>query len=388
MTCMFGPLLSALLLLVLGYSAFGTTSVIEQMPDELAMVMPQIGEAPASQAQAIPQMPAQSPPIESPLAQPQQGTGRLVPGQAQSGELSASISTQEWTFDGSAGDLILIDMRSDSTSDLDCYLTLLDTSGAVLLTDDDSGLSLNARIGPTTLPATGTYTVQSTAFSGTGVYTIELLNLNALPVLEIGVPVSGVIDASHQTDFYQLPAVAPGELLRVVARQDSDRVLPWLDLYGPNGLITSTEYNGGDSLDPIISQAGELYIVGVSWDGYSSGGPYEVSLESSEIVLLTPGASQTVQLDYDNYTGSHFFEAEAGQVFQLTARIDGGLSLAMDVMTTDRVTYVFSASGGQTRALAVEFEIPETGMYMIEVRDGSYSSGTGTYTITLASPGG
>ena len=75
-------------------------------------------------------------------------------------EITAELTTDElaadYQFTGEAGDSVSIRLNSPI---FDTYLTLLDDSGFELVSNDDSGGSLNSQIGPYELPYTGMYTI-------------------------------------------------------------------------------------------------------------------------------------------------------------------------------------------------------------------------------------
>ncbi|MBS0016569.1 MAG: trypsin-like peptidase domain-containing protein [Arthrospira sp. SH-MAG29] len=77
-----------------------------------------------------------------------------------------------YTFEGEAGQQVIIDMMSD---DFDSYLILLDIDGNELAQDDDGGGNTNARI-QVTLPDTGTYTLLANSYQAgeTGNYRLRL----------------------------------------------------------------------------------------------------------------------------------------------------------------------------------------------------------------------
>jgi hypothetical protein len=78
----------------------------------------------------------------------------------------------QWTFDGSRGDWVRINMRS---SNMDTYLELYDPFGNLLAQDDDSGDGTNARIYVDSLPFNGVYTIVARGFDGdTGSYQLQL----------------------------------------------------------------------------------------------------------------------------------------------------------------------------------------------------------------------
>jgi len=111
----------------------------------------------------------------------------INPGQALNGSLIASDCSSprrggssladRYSFTGAANQMIAIWSYS---SDFDTYLYLIAPDGAVIAENDDGGGRTNARLpsgaGFFTLPASGTYTVEVTSFTGSraGNYTISL----------------------------------------------------------------------------------------------------------------------------------------------------------------------------------------------------------------------
>lgn len=78
-----------------------------------------------------------------------------------------------WTFSGTTGDVVTIDMASTS---FDAFLALLDPNGTPLIDNDDtSSTNTNAHI-TVTLTATGTWTVVANSLKASqlGAYTITL----------------------------------------------------------------------------------------------------------------------------------------------------------------------------------------------------------------------
>ena len=78
-----------------------------------------------------------------------------------------------YPFDGTLGDQVTIALTGDDLSDP--YLLLVGPDGSVVTENDDGGTGLNSLISGFTLPATGSYTIEATAFSDeTGSYTLSL----------------------------------------------------------------------------------------------------------------------------------------------------------------------------------------------------------------------
>jgi hypothetical protein len=246
-------------------------------------------------------------------------TSRIEYNETVHSNIDENANEERWQFTGHTGDLILIDMRADG-SNLDSYLSLLDPFGNPLASDDDGGEGLNARIGPYRLPSDGIYTILAGRYSGAGSYLLQLKNLNTIPTITIGKPLAGVLDSGHTTDYFLLPAVAGDALWQLSVSDDQANTDPYLALYGPSGLLTSTEYDGGSRIDPVVALPDQTYVAVVSWNPGSTGGPYQLDLSLSTVDLLNNGVPQTGTLSYDVLHQRHYFRGEAGQSVRLSRR--------------------------------------------------------------------
>jgi hypothetical protein len=309
-------------------------------------------------------------------------TSRIEYNETVQSSIAENANEERWEFRGHAGDLILIDMRADG-SNLDGYLTLLDPFGSPLVSDDDGGEGLNARLGPYRLPGDGIYTILAGRYSGAGSYLLELKNLDTIPMISPGKPLTGVLDSGHTTDYFLLPPSAADTLWRLSISDDQANTDPYLTLYGPSGLLISTEYDGGSSIDPVVTLPGQTYMVVVSWNSGSSGGPYRLDLNPSDVGLLNNRVPQTGALSYDVTHQRHYFRGEAGQTIRLTVSVDGDISLSLNVASQDNLITLFSNTGDAARALTVTLNITQSGVYAVEVWDSSYGGGSGSYTISL-----
>lgn len=121
----------------------------------------------------------------SPLgADPAQGGGPIAYGQAVSGALNNRYPLHRWTFEGSAGDHVLITMKDVSGAGLlDPQLRLLNAEGRQIAANDDvgavrpEGLAERDAVIDFFLPATGTYTIEAGRFGGRGDYLLTLERL-------------------------------------------------------------------------------------------------------------------------------------------------------------------------------------------------------------------
>lgn len=129
--------------------------------------------------QPIPQPLPAAPEPTNAIASPGQGAQIMI-GQTMRGRLETGDQTMAdgtfadiWQFQGSAGQTVTIDVRSE---EFDTYMQLLDANGAKLGEDDDSGGALNSRL-TYTLPATGMYQIVVNNAGGTrrsGIYTVSI----------------------------------------------------------------------------------------------------------------------------------------------------------------------------------------------------------------------
>jgi hypothetical protein len=301
------------------------------------------------------------------------------------GQITFEVTEEAWVFDGAAGDVVLIDMRANEGSSLDCYLSLLDPSGLTMMTNDDGGEGLNSRIGPLPLPENGEYTVLASNYNGTGAYTLEVKNLNTIPMLAQGKPLVGMVNVDHPVEYFRL-AVAPDQdmaLVQLTVSDDEATTNPYITVYGGAGLIASTEYEESATVDPIALLPGQSYVAVIAWNPYSNGGPYELTLAPSEIGIIEDGVPQTGAMDYDTYTQQHFFVAEAGDLVHVVITAEGDISPALDVYSADHSQFVFSADGEHVRSLEATLEIPDDGVYIVEIFDGSFAGQAGTYELTI-----
>ena len=122
---------------------------------------------------------------ESPLgADPAQGGGPIAYGQAVRGALNNRYPLHRWTFEGSAGDHVLITMKDISGAGLlDPQLRLLSAEGRQIAANDDvgavrpEGVAERDALIDFFLPATGTYTIEAGRFGGRGDYLLTLERL-------------------------------------------------------------------------------------------------------------------------------------------------------------------------------------------------------------------
>ncbi|MBI5961240.1 MAG: hypothetical protein HY866_21055 [Chloroflexi bacterium] len=310
---------------------------------------------------------------------------RIVYNETVQGTITDSSSDQEWQFSGHTGDLLLIDLRAN-VSGLDTYLTLLGPDGSSLRTDDDGGDSTNSRIGPYQLASDGDYTIVAARYSGTGEYSLELKDLRTLPMITDGKPLVGALNAAHTNDYFLLSGDPdqPDAIWSLGITGDNPYALPYLSLYGPGGYISGTETaEDYEHLDPIVTFPEQAYVVVVSMNAGGGEGSYELRLTPSEADVLADGVVQEGELDEDTYSQQHYFRGQEGDRVRVTVEADGEISPGLYISSADRSVILFSNDGEFTERMTILIELPSSGVYLLEVIDGSYQGNRGSYTLRL-----
>lgn len=107
--------------------------------------------------------------------------GLLALGDSEDGAVTATFTSLNFSFEGTANTNVIIEMIAEDTALLDPFLQLIGPDGAVIAEDDDGAGNLNARI-IFTLPDDGTYTIRATRYGGAGNFTVTLSDAGDAPV--------------------------------------------------------------------------------------------------------------------------------------------------------------------------------------------------------------
>jgi hypothetical protein len=195
----------------------------------------------------------------------------------------------------------------------------------------------------------------------------------------------GLVEQTEPTEYFLLRASEDANsLYRITATDDDSYSDPILTIYDLEGPITSTEYQTTSEVDPLVTVPDQIYVVVVSYNPAGRGAPYEIAVTPSEVELLQDGIPQSGELDYQHYTGQHYFHAETGDLILLTVTATGGtITPALEVQSTDFDYVIFSSEGKSIRAVSIQFEVPASTIYGITVHDSSYEAGEGSYEVTV-----
>jgi hypothetical protein len=361
--------------------------------------------------------------------------GQIAIGQAISGQLTAASPVNSdgrryalWTFMGSAGQYVQIDMQS---ADIDCYLILQDQNGNQLQYNDDGGGGLNSRI-TYTLPYSGVFRLMAMSFRTSGVmfgtYTLSVSS-TGMAMQPMAMTTSQI--AVGQSMMSQLTAASPvnnegrryamwtfsasaGQAIQI--DMVSNELDSYLILQDQMGTELTRNDDGGGGLNSRINYTlpytGAYRIMAMSFR--TSGvmfGTYTLSLAGAMAVapqvtpmgqpMGTPGgvvgtiqAGQQAQgvlsqadARYDNKPFQAYnFACVAGQAFQMdvTSSWDN-YALVFDPMGT--VVARDDDSGGNLNA-RINHTCQTTGTYRLAVTAFSTSTTGGPYTMQVTSMAG
>ena len=312
---------------------------------------------------------------------------RAVPNPVELRPGDATLTSGEfydtYTFQGTAGDQVVVDLRSE---ELDPYLMLIAPSDERESNDDFEGSARRSVIS-STLAETGEYRVIATSYApeevGSYVLTIDHGAStdgvrNERGALEDG---DETINSGEYADVYRIQG-SPGQQLRAsVSSSDFDT---YLMVVGPDSDRKENddlENRPGESeVEMTLAESGEYRVVVTSYQPGETGS-YELTIDQrasgrtaqrgrdvSELQDGTPVAGALeetdTQLDGGEYRDMYVFEGTAGE----------RVSVAMQSQSFDTYVGLITPSGdqidnddweGSTSESRVDYVLPETGRYRV-----------------------
>ena len=315
------------------------------------------------------------------------------------GELDLEGAGDYFTFEAEQGEFYQLDVTLGTLED--SVLDLYDADGTWLDSNDDYGETTASRL-VWDAPGTGTYYVQVTSFgTGTGTYTLTISGItddhansaaNAVRV-DVGLAARGAIDYEGDGDYFAF-AAEEGELyqLDVTLGTLEDSVLDIFDTYG-------IWLDGND--DSAESTASRLYWIApgtgtyyVRVTGFDVGtGTYTLTIALSDIVDDHPdstadatpveiGVDTHGAIDYEGDRDYFAFEAQEGEYYQLDVTLGTLYDSILELFDSDGIWLDANDDSAESTASRLIWLSPGTGTYYVEVT--SFGSGTGTYTLTVA----
>ena len=313
------------------------------------------------------------------LSVSEQQVNRIEYTQVVNAELTSSSPTIDYLFTGAADDVVVI---SQTSTDFDSYLILLDSRGNELTRNDDGGGSSNSLIGPYTLPSTGTFTIRAGSYSGsaTGNFTLTLNKID-MTAVDFDEELEVSFTPASSEKYFTFSGTA-GDVVTISADSNGtfDTNLVLRDLY--NSTVASDE-DGGAGADPEIYQ----YTL-------TTSGTYTIVLTApnpgnGKVTLLVArtlppsldDGVQTLSFTSSTYTRAVSFTAESGETVRLNFHIASGVGSPSITLSQNGTTLV-SASASSVNDLSFSFTPSADGLVVVQVSD--YSFGNLSYEVSLA----
>lgn len=313
----------------------------------------------------------------SPVAAQEQ----LTSGTPEQGKLSAGTAT--YTITGGRGQILTISVES---TEFDAQVTLVDSLGAELATDDDSGEGTNALLAY--VPQTeGTFTVLVSSWgSETGVFTITA-NVMVPPTVELGQTVP--LDLTGQPVTYAAFTGNANSAVNIYTTSPDESDL-YLTVYGVDGQEMASDDDSGPGTAPYLRRINlpedGIYLVKIeSLYGEALTTPASITVESTERLYLTT-TPQTVTLgeealNYEVFT----LEVTAGTTYRIVVTSENNEGLRLQINEAGG-SFGQSLSADAGYRVAWDYQAQSSGLMRIHLYP-EYSSADTVYSIALESVG-
>ncbi len=253
-----------------------------------------------------------------------------------------------------------------SSRQFDPLLSLLDTEGNTLISNDDSNGSLNSRIDNALIEQQGDYTIVVTSSDGEGVGEYELEYTKATSqTIEFGVRLNAILDEATLEGIYEFEG-EEGDIISI--QMNSEDFDSYLTLSNDDGELASDD-DGAGSLNALISsyllpETGTYYIRASSFSSDSSG-DYDLLLNQVETASIELNQIATVTIDGNPVYYS--FTAQDGDVISVLVRSeDGLLDTSLNLQDSSGYSLYYDDNSGYIYDPEVnDINIYETGQYIV-----------------------
>lgn len=328
-----------------------------------------------------------------------------------------------YTFQARRGDILNITMQRVS-GDLDPYLQIVDSTGAVIAESDDvpGSSTLDAAVEALVIETDGTYVIIATRYGeaagqSTGAFVLSLAEsdnsgigntLQTAQELPDDEFVPGEITATQTAQFFKFSA-RQDDLIRVQMDRTSGSLDAYLILLDAdlNEIAIDDDGGGGQNaqLNNVrLPRTGQYYIQATRFGGADAAeggtvGRFRLRLErlggafaevQADAQPLRYGSSLTGVIDNDNPEALYAFYGTAGDVVTVAMnRGDGNLDPVVAILGADLQPLASDDdSGGGQNARIEGFVLARTGVYYVRATRYSGPDGDaatrGTYILVLA----
>ncbi len=285
------------------------------------------------------------------------------------GRLTSSELQVRYVFTGTEGDVIIAEHYSE---DYDSYLTL-EFNGSEIAYNDDGAGNLDSRIGPFTLPSTGSYTLVVTSLSraDTGSYEVRLDRVEVQSI-EIGEETTVEFTPSDSVLFFMVEAQL-GDIISIEVDSEIDTSLSISD---PSNYTVISDEDSGSGFNPEIidfslSQAGTYTVALRSVNG--EAGEATITISRAELPSLNDGP-QTISFSSSVFNRTLVFDAEAGTTYRLTLDVVRGDSASPSIDITQAGNSLGYTSTSRVERLSIDITPSDDGEVVLRFSEYSYTN--------------
>lgn len=341
----------------------------------------------------------------------------LIYGAQITGEITRTQPRSVYYFDGSRGEVVAISLKT-TRGDLDPILTLIDSTGHVVMQRDDGGGDRNVSIPAFTIPQSLRYYIIVGRFGmalGTTAGSFEL-NIERIGVsgqsgsaLRYGDSVINNITNMSPQVYYSFQA-QQGDIIDVRMQRNSGNLDPYLQVVNSSARVIaeSDDIDGSGSLDAginglVIEETGTYIIVATRY-GEAAGtstGRYILTVGEADNSGLGNAAATALTIPLNGSADSEITSQNWQKFFSFDAQQDDLVSVQVNRSSGTLDAFVIIAdsnlqelatdddSGGGQNAKIDQFRIPATGRYYVIVTRVDRQAGTteGGYKLGLQNLG-
>ncbi|MCU4743621.1 hypothetical protein [Natronoglomus mannanivorans] len=321
---------------------------------------------------------------------------------------------ETYSFEGSEGDVVSIEMRPEDKYANDADLNLYDPNDErIAYTSTFDGDEGNMVISREELPQDGEYTIVATSSNDDETFAYDLSLYEGIPIdqeIGYGDTVDGALDErdrylrSNFNGYHETYSFAgeEGDVVSVEMRPE-DKITDdaYLNLYDPNHERIAYESSSGDEGNTVISRAeieqdGEYTIVAtssLSTDLFSyglslyEGIPIDDEIEYGETIEGELAESDRyLHGNFNGYHETYAFDGEEGDVVSVEMRPEDKTAddayLNLYDPNHERIAYGLTSYGDEGNTVISGAELEQDGEYTIVATSSDYS-GTFSYDLSL-----
>lgn len=352
----------------------------------------------------------------------------LTYGSSATGTISDLNYEALYTFEGTAGDVITIELTAADSDSLDTIVTLRGPNNLAIASNDDIdfvGGNYNSAIIDFTLPTTGTYTIIATRYNGeegdgVGEFTLALTSsgdsvIDVNPegnVLTYGSSATGTISNANYEVRYTFSGNADDVISIELTAVDTDSLDTFVALIGPDNTVVASNddvdfananYNSA-IVDFTLPATGRYTIVATRYAGEDGNGAGDFTLtlvgSGTGVVVEPPSTSESIAynetitgvIDSNTFEIAYTFEGEANETVTIDMRV------ANNDDNLDTFVILIGADGQElasnddvdlatTNSAIIDFTLPADGTYTVIASrfDGEDGLSSGEFALTVSS---